>query len=106
MSVDIARAVIEGVRASRFESSIQLYEPTNLINCCQLIVYVRFTQNEEIKTKLSLNHEVSITTKEKNIFNTLNNFSKKIKLIEESLLDAEQMGLPLSLVESLGFKLM
>ena len=106
ISVDITDQVIGEVRPSKFGFAIQLDESTDVTNDCQLLFYVRFTQNDVAKTELLLSHEVSTTTKAKGIFNILDNFFKKNALhwIGESLLNARQMGLPLCLVESLGFK--
>lgn len=103
MSVDIADQVIEGVRASKYGFAIQLDESTDVTNCSQLFVYVRFTQNNAVKTELLLSQELSSTTKGKDIFNVLDNFFKQNEL-GESWSDARQMGLHLCLVESLVYK--
>ena len=58
MSVDIADQVITGVRASKFGFAIQLDEFTDVTNDCQLLVDIRFTQNDVTKTELLLRHEV------------------------------------------------
>ena len=57
MSVDTAEQVIAGVRASNFGSAIQLNGSTDVNNCCQLLFYVCFTQNDVVKTELLLSHE-------------------------------------------------
>ena len=80
MSVDITDQEIAGVRDSKFEFTLQLDESTNVTNCCQLLVYVRFTQNDAVKTKLLLNREVSTTSKGEDIFNSLDNFFKEKEL--------------------------
>ena len=77
MSVDIANQVIAGVRDSKFGFALQLDKSTNVTNCSQLLVYVCFTQNGAVKTELLLNHEVSTSSKEKDIFNVLDNFFKE-----------------------------
>ena len=51
MSVDITDQVVAGVRDSKFGFALQLDESTDVTNCCQLLVYVRFTQNDAVKTE-------------------------------------------------------
>ena len=48
MSVDIADQVIAGVKDSKFGFALQLDESTDVTNCCQLLVYVHFTQNDAV----------------------------------------------------------
>ena len=53
MSVDIADQVIAGVRDLKFRFALLLDESTDVTNCCQLLVYVCFTQNDAVKTESS-----------------------------------------------------
>ena len=85
MSGDIVDQVIAGVRASTFGFAIQLDESTDVTNCFQLFVYVRFTQNNVVKTELHLSQELSSTTKGIYIFNILTNFFKQNELDWEKL---------------------
>ena len=94
--------MIAGVTDSKFGFDVQLDESTDVTNCCQLLVYVRFTQNDAVKTEL-LNHEVSTTSKREDIFNSSDNFFKENERIGEILSDLRQMGLSLCSVES-GFQ--
>ena len=94
MSVDITDQVIAGVRDSKFGFALQLDESTDVTNCCQLLVYVRFTQNDAVKTELLLNHEVSTTSKGEDIFNCLDNFFKENKLDWGNLVGCTTDGAP------------
>ena len=49
MSVDIADQVILGVKDSKYGFSIQLDESTDVTNNAQLLVYVRYTQDNSVK---------------------------------------------------------
>ena len=48
MSGDIADQVIAGVKDSKFGFAIQLDESTDVAKCSQLLVYVRFIQNNTV----------------------------------------------------------
>ena len=76
MSDNISDQVTTVVRASKYGFAMQLNESTNVTNCGQLLVYVRFTENNIIKTELLVS-KVSGTTKGKNIFNIVDEFFKK-----------------------------
>ena len=80
MSVDIADQVISGVKDSKSGFSIQLDESTDVTNNAQLLVYVRYTQENAVKTELPLSKKLSGTTKEKDIFEALDNLFKLNKL--------------------------
>ena len=74
MSDDIADQILAEIKESKFGFAIQLDESTDITNYCRLLVYVRYAQTNIMKTELLLNHEVSTTTKGKNIFDTLDSF--------------------------------
>ena len=76
MSVDISDQVISEVKDSRYGFPIQLDESTDVTNNAQLLVYVRYTQDNAVKTELLMSKELSGTTKGKNIFEALDNFFK------------------------------
>ena len=52
MSEDISDQVTTAVRASKYRFAMQLDESTDVTNCGQLLVYVRFTENDIVKTEL------------------------------------------------------
>ena len=68
MSVDIADQVISGVKDSKYGFSIQLDESTDVTINAQLLVYVRYTQENALKTELLMSKELSDATKGKDIF--------------------------------------
>ena len=74
MSDDIAHQILAEIKESKFGFAIQLDESTDITNYCQLLVYVRYAQTNIMKTELLLNHEVSTTTKGKDIFDVLDSF--------------------------------
>lgn len=104
MSVDIADQVIEGVRASKYGFAIQVDESTDVTNCSQLLVYVRFTQNNAAKTELLLSQDLSSTTKGKDIFNVLDNFFKQNELDWGKLVGCTTDGAPSMLGRQSGFQ--
>ena len=104
MSVDIANQVIAGVRDSKFGFALQLDKSTNVTNCSQLLVYVCFTQNDAVRTELLLNHEVSTSSKEKDIFNVLDNFFKENELDLGKLVRCKTDGAPSMLGRKSGFQ--
>ena len=52
MLVDIADQVISGVKDSKFGFSIQLDKSTDMTKNAQLLAYVRYSQNNFVKTEL------------------------------------------------------
>ena len=65
MSGDIAEQVIAGVKDSKFGFAIQIDESTNVAKCSQLLVYVRFIQNDTVKTKGNVESEAGCYKKRK-----------------------------------------
>ena len=74
MSGDIADQVMAGVKDSKFGFAIQLDQSTDVAKCSQLLVYIRFIQNNTVKTELMLNQELAATTEGKDVFNVLADF--------------------------------
>ena len=77
MSGDIAEQVIAGVKDSKFGFAIQIHKSTDVAKCSQLLVYVRFIQNNTVKAELMLSQEVAATIKRKDVFNFLKDFFKE-----------------------------
>ena len=67
MSDDISDQVTTAVKASKYGFAMQLDKSTDVSNCSQLLVYVRFTENDIVKTELLMSNEVPGTTKGKDI---------------------------------------
>ncbi|XP_076806381.1 zinc finger BED domain-containing protein 5-like [Clavelina lepadiformis] len=103
MSVDIADQVIAGVKASKFGFSIQLDESTDVTKCCQLLVYVRFTQDNSVKTELLMSQDLPSTTRGKDIFNVVNDFFRLNDLDWGKLVGCTTDGAPSMLGRKSGF---
>ncbi|KAF2351079.1 Ribonuclease H-like domain [Trinorchestia longiramus] len=103
-SVDIADQVVEGVKSSKYGFAIQLDESTDVTNCSQLLVYVRFTQNNGAKTELLLSQDLSSTTTGKDIFNVLENFCKQNELDWGKLVGCTTYRAPSMLGRKSGFQ--
>ena len=74
---DMSDDISDEVTISKYGFAMQLVESTDVINCGQLLVYFRFTENDLVKTELLMSKEVSGTTKGKDIFNIVDEFFKK-----------------------------
>ena len=77
ISVDIADQVTEGINASKLGLAIQVDESTDITNCCQLLIYDRYIQDNNVKTELLISEELPDTTRGKDIFNLLDKYFKK-----------------------------
>ena len=104
MSDDIADQILAEIKESKFGFAIQLDKSTDITNYCQLLVYVRYAQTNIVKTELLLNHEVSTTTKGKDIFNILDSFFKKSGLDWKNLVGCTTDGAPSMLGSRSGFQ--
>ena len=69
MFIDIADQVISGVKDSKFGFSMQLDESTDITNSAQLLVYVRYsTQDNDVKTEMLISKGLSSPTKRRGCF--------------------------------------
>jgi len=78
ISVDIADQVTEWIKASKLGFAIQVDESTNITNCCQLLNYARYIQDNNVKTELLISKELPDTTRGKEVFNLLDKYLKKM----------------------------
>ena len=104
MSGDIANQLMARVKDSKFGFAIQLDESTDVAKCSHLLVYVRFIQNNTVKTELMLNQELAATTKRKDVFNVLADFFKKNELDWSKLVGCTIDGAPAMLGRKSGFQ--
>ena len=104
MSGDIAKQVIAGVKNSKFGFAIQIDESTNVTKCSQLLVYVRFIQNNTVKTELILSQELAATIKGKDVFNVLADFFKENELDWNMLVGCITDGATAMLGRKSGFQ--
>ena len=77
---------------------------TNVANCCQLLVYGRYIEGNNVKTELMMNEELSETTDGKDIFNLLDKFFKQSHLDEDKLVGCTTDGAPSMLSRKSGFQ--
>jgi len=103
MSVDIAEQVISGVIDQKFGFSIQLGESTDIKNNAQLLVYVRYTQDNSVKNELLMIKELFGTTKGKVVFELSDNFFELSELDWEKLIGCTTDGTPSMLGRKSGF---
>ena len=104
MSDDISNQVTAEIRASTFGFAIEVDESTDVTNCCQLLVYTQYTQENNLKTELTMSEELSETTKGKDIFNLLNKFFKQNYLDWEKLVGCSTDGAPSMFGRKSGFQ--
>ena len=104
MSNDISNQVTAGIRASTFGFAFQVDETTDVTNCCQLLVYARYAEGNNVKTELMMSEELSETTKGKDIFNLLDKFFKQNHLDWEKLVGCTTDGAPSMLGRKSGFQ--
>ena len=94
---DIADQVMAGVKDSKFGFAIQLDESTDVTKCRLIelmLIYVRFFQNNTVKTKLMLNQELAAATKGKDVFNVWADFFKEHELDWSKLVGCMTDGAP------------
>ena len=104
MSNDISNQVTARIRASTFEFAIQVDESTDVPSCCQLLVYARYAEGNNVKTELMMSEELSKTTKGKDIFNLLDKFFKQNHLDWEKLVGYTTIGASSMLGRKSGFQ--
>ena len=77
MSTDINEQVITEVQGSKYGFAIQLDEATDVSNCAQLLVFVRYATKDSIGSELLLSIEMRITIKGEGVFELVDNFFKE-----------------------------
>ena len=103
MPINIADQVISGVTDSKFEFSMQLDEWTDITKNVQLLVYVRYsTQDNDVKTELVMSKELSSKTKGKDVFEVLYNFFKQNELDWKNFIGCTIDGAPSMLGRKYG----
>ena len=77
---------------------------TDVAKCSQLLVYVRFIQNNTVKTEPMLSQQLAATAKVKDVFNVLADFFKEIELDWSMLVGCTTYGTPTMLGRKSGFQ--
>ena len=73
MSTDINKQVLTKVHSSKYGFAIPLDETTDVSNCAQLSVFVRYGSKDAIRTKLLLNESRIVTTIGEDVFELVDN---------------------------------
>ena len=74
MSHDIRWQVVEEIKASPAKISLQFDETTDVSNCAQLLVFVRYVHGKDIKDEFLLCEQLKQTTRAVDIMSTVNEF--------------------------------
>ena len=80
MSTDINEQVTTEVQDSKYGFAIQLDESTDVSNCTQLLVYVRYVSNDVIRSELLLSKDMKTTITGKDVFELADSFFKENNL--------------------------
>ena len=103
MSGDIAEQVITGVKNSKFGFAIQIDGSTDVANCSQLLVYVRFIQNKTVKT-VNVELGAGCHQNEKDVVNVLADLFEENELDCSMLFGCTTDGAPAILWRKSGFQ--
>jgi len=104
MSTDINEQVITEVQGSKYGFAIQLDESTDVSNCAQLLVYVRYVSNDAIQCELLLSKDMTTTTTGKDVFELVDSFFKENNLQWTRLVGCTTDGAPAMLGRKSGFQ--
>lgn len=102
MADDIEKQVVAAVKESKFYA-IQLDESTDIAQCCQLLVFVRYIQNETIKSDLLFSTELTTSSKAVDIMIAISDFLGKHELSWQKLIGVCTDGAPAMLGSRSGF---
>ena len=85
MSVDILEQVISDICRSESGFGIQLDESTDVTNCAQLLIFVRYVGKDGVKKEFLMNAALEAITKGDDIFQMVNSFFNQHSLKWENL---------------------
>ena len=105
MSTDINEHVLTEVHSSKYGFAIQLDETTDVSNCAQLPVFVRYATTDFIRSELLLSNEFRTTTRGEDVFEIIDSFFQKNVLQWSKLVDCTIDGAPALLLKTMSFKL-
>ena len=104
MSVDILQQVISDICRSESGFAIQLDECTDVTNCAQLLIFVRYLGKGGVKEEFFINAVLKATTKGDDIFQIVNSFFKQHSLKWQNLRGCTTDGAPAMLERKYGFR--
>ncbi|XP_022823722.1 SCAN domain-containing protein 3-like [Spodoptera litura] len=85
MSSDIEEQLVSRIKKSPF-FALQCDESTDISNCCQLLVFVRFLDDDNIiKEELLISRELDTTSKGIDVMNSISEFFEKHNLMWDKL---------------------
>lgn len=77
MSQDILEQTISDMKVSAVKVSLQLDESTDVSNCSQLLVFVRYVKGDELEEQFLFCESLKTTTKAIDVFNIVKDFFTK-----------------------------
>ena len=104
MSVDSLQQVISDICRSESGFAIQLDESTDVTNCAQLLIFVRYVGKEGVKEEFLMNAALEAKTKGDDIFQIMNSFFKQHGLKWENLRGCTTDKAPAVLGRKSGFR--
>ena len=105
MSADIIEQVIQEMKATAFGIfSIQVDESTDVANCSQLLVYVRYTNDGDFKDEFLFSKPLETTTTAQDIFHTVGSFLQDNDMSWENVCGVCTDGAPAMLGCRSGFQ--
>lgn len=84
MSNDIEEQLVSKIKKSPF-FALQCDESTDISNCCQLLVFVRFLDDNLIKEELLISRELETTSKGIDVMNSISEYFEKHNLMWNKL---------------------
>jgi len=103
ISKDILQQVIEDIKASNVPVGIQLDESTDVENCSQLMVFVRYVKEKEIVEEFLFCEPLELTTKGIDIFNKVKDFLLQYEIPMNKIGSICTDGAPSMLGKNSGF---
>ncbi|XP_039178217.1 SCAN domain-containing protein 3-like [Crotalus tigris] len=105
MSADILDQVIQEIKSAPLPIfSIQLDESTDVANCSQLLVYVRYINDGDFKDEFLFCKPLETTTTARDVFDTVGSFLKEHKISWEKVCGVCTDGAPAMLGCRSGFQ--
>lgn len=97
MSSDILIQVVEEIKSAPLGIfSVQLDESTDVVNCSQLLVYVRYIKDDAFKEEYLFCKPLETTTTARDVYNTVNEFLIEHKLLWKNVCGVCTDGAPSS----------
>ena len=106
MSDNILKQIVKQLLVCPFNKlfSLQLDESTDVSSCSQLMVYIRYVQDNKFKEEFLFCRELQTTTKAHDVFKLIDNFFQDNKLEWKDLCRVCSDGAPAMLGSRSGFQ--